>query len=90
MGVFVKDPPLRAWAPTGVSPLHEVRWALELQWGVSKLSSDLLMYLEPVKQREMLAGVPTQKAKFVTIHYNKSNFHFQAVHLITHFWIQLF
>lgn len=46
MGVSVKDSPLKAWAPTGVSPLHEIRWTLESHWGVSKLSSDLLMYFE--------------------------------------------
>lgn len=46
MGVSVKDPLLKAWAPTGVSPLHEIWWTLESYCGVSKLSSDLLMYLE--------------------------------------------
>lgn len=48
MGVSVKEPPLKACAPTGVSPLHEVRCTLESHLGVSKLSSDLLMCLVPV------------------------------------------
>lgn len=52
MGVSVKDPPPKAWAPTGVSPFHEVRRTLESHWGVSRLSSDLLMYLEPGKKVE--------------------------------------
>lgn len=48
MGVSVKEPPPEAWSPMGVSPHHDVRCATDSHLGVSKLSSDLLMYLEPV------------------------------------------
>lgn len=36
-------------ASPGASQLHEVRWALGLHWGVSKLSSDLLINFEPIR-----------------------------------------
>lgn len=60
MGESVKDPPLNAWALRGVSSIHEARWVLESHRGVSKLSSDLLMYLEPKTTSSGLAEVLTQ------------------------------
>lgn len=65
MGESVKDPPLNARALRGVSSIHDAWWVLEPHWGVSKLSSDLLMYLEPKTTSSGLAEVLTQKTTLV-------------------------
>lgn len=59
MGVSEKDSPPKTRVPAGLSMVQEVWWALAVQRGVNKLSSDLLMYLEAGKQR----GVKMAKAK---------------------------
>lgn len=53
MGVSEKDSSPKTRVPAGVSAPQDIWRALEAQQGVSKLSSDLLMYLQAGKQRGM-------------------------------------